>query len=460
MAELLAAAPATNFWTMDRVAAALGAGGNGPRGPLALRAISTDTRSVHSGDLFVALSGERYDAHRFLSDAVARGAVALVVSQPPRLHTVGVPAFVVADTLAALGALARYRRRALGVPVIAVAGSNGKTSTKELIRAALGGVLDVHATTANLNNLVGVPLTLLAAPNESELVVVELGTNAPGEIARLRAIAEPDITVLTSIGEEHLEGFGSLDGVLREEADAFSASGVAIVPSSQPEIADAARRRACRVVTAGLEAGDVRADRWGVNPDGSGWIEIDGETVRPPLFGEHNLRNAMLAIAVARECGVPMSAVSTGIARMAVPAMRTAFASLGAATLINDAYNANPASMRAALELLEAVGAGRQRVAVLGTMLELGAQAGALHDEIARRALRSSLDVVAGVGEMGTALAAAGAGDARVVTAADIDTLWTALAPRLARDAVVLLKASRGVQLERLVPHLTAWSQG
>ncbi|MDQ6828038.1 MAG: UDP-N-acetylmuramoyl-tripeptide--D-alanyl-D-alanine ligase [Gemmatimonadota bacterium] len=460
MTDLIAAAPSTAFWTLDRVARALGAPSSAPHGASMLRGVSTDTRSVSLGDVFVALVGERFDAHRFLEEAVAAGAAALVVSRAPGIGELGVPVFEVPDTLIALGNLARFRRRALGVPVVAIAGSNGKTSTKEIVRAALGAVLHVHATTANLNNLIGVPLTLLAAPNDCDVIVVELGTNAHGEVARLRAIAEPDVAVVTSIGEEHLEGFGSLEGVLREESEVFSSSTVAIVPADQPEIGEAARSRSRRVVEAGLDTGDMRAQQWGLEPDGRGWISIDGDVVRPPLRGAHNLRNTMLALAVARECGVSMADAARGIAGMPVPAMRTAFASLGRLTLINDAYNANPASMRAALDLLEGTGAGRQRVAVLGTMLELGAHAKALHAEIARRALRSSVDVIAATGEMAEALVAAAAGDAsgRLVIAPTVDALWPALEPRLTPDAVVLLKASRGIRLERLVPHLTAWA--
>jgi UDP-N-acetylmuramoyl-tripeptide--D-alanyl-D-alanine ligase len=183
-----------------------------------------------------------------------------------------------------------------------------------------------------------------------------------------------------------------------------------------------------------------------------------GTTVTLPLVGEHNLRNALLAVAVAIEAGIPAAEAVQALAHTAQPAMRSAAEPLGRAQLINDAYNANPPSMRAALALLEAMGTGRQRVAVLGTMRELGAHADALHAEMAQRALASSADVIAGVGEMGTALAAAAPGDPRVVTAADPDALWPLLEPRLDPAALILLKASRGVRLERIVPLLAGWS--
>jgi UDP-N-acetylmuramoyl-tripeptide--D-alanyl-D-alanine ligase len=454
-----------SFWTLDRIADALDGRSHGarvlgavPRGSQSIAGISTDTRAIRDGDCFVALVGERFDAHDFLKDAVAKGATALVVSRAEATAGLGVPVYQVADTQAALGALANYRRRAWGKPVVGIGGSNGKTTTKELVRAALGSVLRVHATHANLNNLIGVPLTLLALPDEADVAVVEMGMNVPGEMAQLRAIVEPDIAVLTCVAEEHLEGLGSMEIVMREETLLYDGASVAIAPAVQPEIADIAVHKAVRVVTAGLDAGDVRAHRWGIEREGQGWLERCGVTVKPPVRGAHNLRNTMLALAVARECGVSIADAARGIAAMPLPSMRTSWESLGCATLINDAYNASPASMTAALELLDGLGNDRQRVAVLGTMRELGTHAERLHAEIAQRALRSSIEVLAGVGEMGAALGAASAGDPRVLVAEDIEDLWRMLEPRLAQNAIVLLKASRAVKLERLVPFLTAWA--
>jgi UDP-N-acetylmuramoyl-tripeptide--D-alanyl-D-alanine ligase len=465
----LPAPAAHGFWTLDQVARALAGVATGavPSGPRPIRAVATDTRALAPGDLFVALAGERYDAHDYLAEAVQAGAAALVVNDARRAAGLGVPAYEVTDTRLALGRLARHWRRAWGQRdrlVIGVAGSNGKTSTKELLRAALGAAREVHATAANLNNLVGVPLTLLGTPPSADVAVVEMGTNAPGEIAALRAVAEPDVVVMTSIGEEHLEGLGDLAGVLREESDAFDGAALAVTPADQPEVAEAARGRAQAVLSAGLDAGDVRAERWWLDADGSGGLVLDGVEVRTPLRGAHNLRNLMLALAAARAAGVSVADAARGLAAMPVPSMRAAWQPLGRAALINDAYNANPPSTRAAIDLIAAAGRAvgaspaRQRVAVLGTMRELGAHADRLHDEVARRAIDADLDVIAAVGEVADALGRVAPGDPRVVTAADPDALWPLLAPRLAPDAVILLKASRGVRLERLVPHLEAWA--
>jgi UDP-N-acetylmuramoyl-tripeptide--D-alanyl-D-alanine ligase len=441
------------FWTLDRVADALAsvAVSPHPRGIAGLSAVSTDTRTVGAGNLFVALRGERFDAHEFLADAVAKGAAAVVVSDAKAAATIGVPVFVVSDTAAALGLLGRYRRRAWGRTVVAVAGSNGKTSTKELTTAALGTRLAVYATRGNLNNHVGVPLTLLAIPDDADVAIVEIGTNHPGEVATLRALVEPDVAIVTSIGEEHLEGLGDLAGVLREESAVFAGVAVAIVPGAQPEIGDAARTLARSTISAGLTSGDVRPDSWSIAPDGAGVLRFGEVEVKPPLRGEHNLRNAMLAVATARALGVAMEDAAAGIARTPALPMRSAWMQVGAYTVINDAYNANPASARESLRMLAALDTPRQRVAILGSMLELGAAGPALHDEIAHLALAGPAQIVAGIGEFARALDRAAPHDSRVVTAPDAPELWASLAPRVAPDAVILLKGSRGMRLERLI---------
>lgn len=445
------------FWTLARVAQALGLPAFGGTNR-ALRAVTTDTRTLRPGDLFVALAGERFDAHDFLGDAVTAGAAALVVRDASRAAGLGVPVLTVDNTLHALGALGHFYRAAWTLPVVAVGGSNGKTSTKELLKAALGARHQVHATTGNLNNQIGTPLTLLALPQGADCAVIEMGTNVPGEIALLRAIVVPDVAVVTCVQEEHLEGFGDLAGVLAEESSLLDDVDLAIVPADENGLIAEARRRAHRVVTAGLGAGDVAASEHGLNADATGWMQLDGVRVEVPLRGAHNLRNAMLALATAREFGIAVTDAARGIAQMPQPSMRSSVESLGRALLLNDAYNANPGSARAALALLAAVGAGRQRVAVLGTMRELGPTAATLHRDVARVALASGADVVAGIGEFQAALAAEGAGDPRVVTAGDVDDLWPVLQQRLQPDAAILLKASRGVRLERLLPHLQAWA--
>lgn len=460
MSSDVAIAEKTTFWSADRVADALISlsSGNLPRPTQTFGRVWTDTRTIEPGDLFLALVGERFDAHDFLADAVAKGATGLVVSRADSARDLGVPIYEVSDTLVALGTLATFYRRASGKPVVGVVGTNGKTSTKELIKAALGSTLEVHATRGNLNNLIGVPLTLLSMPATVDIAIVEMGTNQPGEVPRLRAIVEPNLTVVTSVAEEHLEGLGDLAGVLREELAATDGVAVAIVPASQPEVVDGARSRAKRVVSAGLDSGDLRSSAWSVAPDGRGSLTIDGVQIDVPLRGVHNLRNTMLALAVAREVGISWTDAARGVASMPVPPMRVNWEQLGALTLINDAYNSNPGSARAAIELLDQSGKGRQRVAVLATMLELGPTTPRLHEDVARNVLATGIELVAGMGEFASALSRIAPGDPRVICADDVESLWSSLSSRLTSDAVILLKGSRGMRLERLVAPITEWA--
>ena len=448
------------FWTMDRVARALAACSTmpAPHGAREFLAVSTDTRTIAPGTLFVALTGERFDAHDFLADAVKAGASALVVRDVERAVGVGVPVYVVRDTREALGALARFRREAWGKPVIAVGGSNGKTSTKAMLAAMLAGAYDVHATTGNLNNEIGVPLTLLSLPDDADVAVVEAGTNSPGEIARLQAIINPDVTVITSIGEEHLEGFGDLAGVLKEELALTVGVPVVVTPAAHPEVAAGIDGDGQQVVIAGLDDGHMQPLRWRLEADGSGTLTFEDGELHIPLRGAHNLRNAMLAVTVARGFGVSLSQMQFGLERMAPPSMRAAVDTIGTVLLVNDAYNANPPSMRAALDLLEAVGQGRPLVAVLGSMRELGSSADAQHDAIARDAIQRPLALIVGIGDFVDALHRVAPDDPRIVTAPDAPDAERELVARAPRNAAILLKGSRGARLERLVAPITAWA--
>jgi UDP-N-acetylmuramoyl-tripeptide--D-alanyl-D-alanine ligase len=280
----------------------------------------------------------------------------------------------------------------------------------------------------------------------------------PGEVARLRDIAQPDVAVLTSIGEEHLEGLGNLDGVLREECAVFEGVTLAVLPAIYPDAVSIAQRTARATITTGLTDADATPDAWQLDDVGRPVIRWGGEDIMLPLRGAHQAANAVLALATARACGAPASDSARGLRQMPVPSMRGVWQPLGDAVLINDAYNANPPSMRAAFDLLSSVGDGRQRVAIIGTMRELGTSAAEQHREVARAALASRADLIAAVGEFVPAFDDVAPNDARVVVADDIDTLWPLLEPRLARNAVILLKASRGMRLERLVPSLSTWA--
>src|SRR5438105_2642531 len=291
---------AVTVWDSERVTRALGV--PGPRGLRFPGGVGTDTRHLTPGSLFVALQGDRFDAHAFLDQAKAQGAAAAVVrAGTPAVE--GLPFFEVADTLAALGLLARARRRLLppGSPVIGVTGSSGKTSTKEMIRAVLATTYRVHATGGNLNNLVGVPLTILAAPRDAEALVIEAGASIPGEIPRLRSVIEPTIAVIANVGYAHVGGFGSLEGVMQEKLALAEGARVAVVGTDPPQLAVAARRRARTVVAGTGRNADVRPDAAELDDGGHPRPTWRGHTVTLPVVGFHQIENAMLALAVGRE---------------------------------------------------------------------------------------------------------------------------------------------------------------
>lgn len=450
-------------WTAAEVARALEL--HAPADEMDFAGVSTDTRKIVPGSLFVALSGANYDAHDYLDQAAAGGAVAAVVSRVPD-GAPAIPYFVVPNTLHALGALGRHRRRALAGRVVAVAGSNGKTTTKELLRAALSPRLRVHATDANLNNQVGVPLTLLATPDDAEAVIVETGTNEPGEITLLSRVVEPDAAIITAIGEEHLEGLGSVEGVLQEELaifDGLRADGIAIVAEDPPELPRGTRERVdaarVRVCGSGAEANlgpDGGMERVKVRPDGSTEWSFRGVPIHIPIPGLHNVRNALLALAVAEEWGVPIADAAAGLGAMKATRMRNEWMHVGTLNVIADCYNANPPSMRAALDLLASVPAQGEKVAVMGTMRELGNHGGRLHRELALHAaglLGHGIDRVVATGDFVRAFHEnhSDLGE-RLVAAEDPLEAYEALRPGLTGGETILLKGSRGVALERWIP--------
>ena len=439
-------------WSPDFVRRALGpAAGATTTG---FSQISTDTRTLGPGALFVALKGERFDAHDHLAEARDRGATAAVVrlGTPP---VDGLALIEVADPLRAWGDLARARRREITGPVIAVTGTNGKTSTKEMLAAALRTRYRVHATRANLNNLVGVPLTILEAPADVEALVVEAGANLPGEIPRYREIIEPSIAVVTNVAAGHLEGFGSLEGVLAEKVALVREVALAVVGTEPAELARRARQLASRVITAGLAGADVTPSELTIGAAGRATFTVDGRHVTLPYPGRHLAANAMLVWAVGRELGLEPGAVAAALGSFTLPGGRSELVQAGGLTILNDCYNANPQSFASAIATARAMRAGRRLVFVAGTMRELGAAAPQLHAEVARELAALAPDLLGAVGEFVLALApyAGQLGD-RLLTAPDPAALGPLLKARLRGDELIVLKASRGVALERILPFL------
>lgn len=453
-------------WTGREVARALELPNAPEAGSLRFAGVSTDTRRIGPGSLFVALVGDRFDAHEFLGDAARAGATAAVVSRVPEDAPEGMHWFRVENTLAALGQLARHRSRAFRGRVVGITGTNGKTTTKELLRAALGGRFRVHATEENLNNQIGVPLTLLALPDDAEVAVVEMGTNEPGEIALLAAIAEPEAGIVTSVGAGHLEKLGSVGGVLREKTTLLAAlpsGGIGLVAEEPPGLPARARELLGpeRVRTAGFgREADLRPDGGAVSvqADGTTLWEWEGVPVHLPLRGRHNVRNALLALGLAREWGVSPRDAVRGLGVLPPPRLRGEWKQIGRVRLIADCYNSNPPSLLAAVDLLADLPAPGSKVAVVGTMRELGTEAEALHREaaaaIAAR-IGDGIDRVVATGAFADAFGAFAddLGD-RLIACEDPLQAYTVLYPTLAGDETLLLKASRGEALERWLPLL------
>jgi UDP-N-acetylmuramoyl-tripeptide--D-alanyl-D-alanine ligase len=418
-------------------------------------AVSTDTRQMQAGALFVALKGDRFDGHAHLAQAREAGATGAVVREGTEAVE-GLMLYPVADTLAAYGRLARARRRTIPGPVIAIGGANGKTSTKEMCAAVLRTRYRVHATPANDNNLVGVPKTILAAPDDTEALVIEAGASVRGELARARPIIEPSVTVTTNVALSHLDGFGSLDGVLAEELDLLDGVALAIVGTEPPALAEGARLRAQRVVTAGLARADRVPQSVGVDSTGHATLTVDGARIRLPLLGQHQASNAMLAWSLATELGLDLAASAEQLRTLRIPGGRGELIDAGGLTIVNDAYNANPASFLAAIATARAMRGGRRLVFVAGTMRELGDEAARHHAAVAAALVGLEPDLLAAVGEFVPVLQlyAGKLGD-RLLVAPDAETMGPLLKARLQGDELVILKASRGATLERILPYLT-----
>jgi UDP-N-acetylmuramoyl-tripeptide--D-alanyl-D-alanine ligase len=447
--------------TLASVATRLGARLVGP--DASFGAVSTDTRSLAPGALFVALRGERFDGNDFVIEADAKGAAGALVSRLS--HTV-MPQIEVADTRQAIGEMAVAWRHNFVLPVIAVTGSAGKTTVKELIASIVGLRHRTCVTRGNLNNEIGVPLTLMRLTRDDELLVVELGANHAGEIAALSRLAAPTVGVITNAGAAHLAGFGSLAGVAAakgELLDGLPADGTAVL-NADDAFVDEWRRRAAprRIVTFGADAaadcrllGAPSLDSDGSTfrmrlPDGT---ELDVEL---PLAGRQNVVNALAAAAAAFAVGAVAADIRRGLAGGSAPRGRmTVLEARDGATVVDDSYNANPTSVRAALDYL--AGCGGRRIFVLGDMGELGDEAPAMHRDIGTYA-KMRCDALIGIGPLAReAVEAFGPGALSFDSAAAAATALLAL---LGPDVTVLVKASRMMRLDRLVETLTAAGEG
>jgi UDP-N-acetylmuramoyl-tripeptide--D-alanyl-D-alanine ligase len=441
--------------------------------------IVTDSSKVKKGSVFVALKGERVDAHRFVAEALKRGAACAIVHRrvpgSTKLAT-GTPATIVRvrDTLSALGDLAHYHRERLAPKVIAITGSNGKTTTKEMAaaifnEATLNGQSlrrKVLKTEGNFNNLVGLPLTLLRLRPSHKIAVVEIGTNRPGEVQRLAEIAAPDIGIITAVAAAHLEGLDSLAGVAREKGALFhrlSPHGTIAVNFDDPWVRRLGANFKGRKISYG-QRGWVRAEAARpMHAQGMRFTLCAGARrcpVKLRFLGMHNISNALGAASLALGLGVGLAAIRRGLEKARPYAMRMEPERWRGAGIINDAYNANPASMAAALKTLAAMAAGGERIAVLGDMFELGKASRREHRELGKRVAKERIDRLYLLGPQANVVkggaVSAGMSEEKIVIGENQDAIARQLKTHVKNGDWMLIKGSRGMKMERVLDELKA----
>jgi len=442
----------------------------------AFSGIGIDSRSIVAGQLFVAIAGETHDGHRFVADVLGQGVAGVVVdaAQLDRLPVDQMTAHPrvcvsVNDTTRALGDMARFNRRRGALAVLAVTGSNGKTSTRTLMETVVGQQLTTLATTGNLNNHIGLPLTLFRLAPDHQAAVLELGMNHPGEILYLGGICEPDVGVITNVGPAHLEGLGSLANVARAKAELLAtirAGGTAVLNADDPLVAAMADGFAHRVVYYGTTAkAQVRAENIVLTDAGTAFTLITPSGRLPVILATPArvmVFNALAAAAVGEVVGITLDRIKAGLEAFVPQAGRMGIRTLGRdIRLVDDSYNANPASMAAAIETLARMGGRRRTIAVLGDMLELGDQAAALHRQIGQTVAEHRIDRLYVTGAFAEDVAdgarQGGMAPDRIVSDAK-PALTDQLAADLETGDIVLVKGSRGMAMETVVEAVCDWA--
>lgn len=464
-------------WTRDELLSATGGTIIRDQQNSSFGEIVTDSAKAKKGSVFIALKGERFDGHRFAGEAVRRGAACVIVDQDVR-RSVPRDAMVVRvrNTLRALGDLARFRRHKLAPKVLAITGSNGKTTTKEMTAAILeraridGQSLrgKVLKTDGNFNNLVGLPLTLLRLRKYHKVAVVELGTNRPGEIRRLCEIADPDMGIITSVAAAHLEGLNSLAGVAREKGALFGAvraGGAIAVNLEDPWVRRLGERFNGRKITYG-QGGQVRIEspRFAAARALRFTLRIGRmrSQVRVNFIGRHNLNNAAGAAALAYGFGAPLPAIRTGLESAKPFPMRMQVRSWHGIGIINDAYNANPASMAAAVKTLAEIKCAGKKIAVLGDMFELGKKSPREHLKLGSEIAKAGIDSLYLLGaqalQVRRGAIRGGFGPEQIVVGADHGDLARTLRRRVKKGDWLLFKGSRGMKMETVLKQLQGGS--
>jgi UDP-N-acetylmuramoyl-tripeptide--D-alanyl-D-alanine ligase len=422
--------------------------------------ISTDSRTLEPGDLFVPLRGENFDGHEFVERASERGAVGAMVEEswkgtvPKTFTLIRVP-----DTLLGYQNLAANYRRSLLLKVIAITGSNGKTSTKDFVAATLSRGFRVTKTEGNFNNHVGLPQTMLAASSSDEIAVWEIGMNHPGEIAALSKLAAPDAAIITNVGLAHIEFMGSREAIAAEKgalAEAVGAEGTVILNADDPYSQGIAKRTRAKVVLAGIENGSVHANEVRQSPTGCEFTILEGAhrcRAQLPVPGIHMVQNAMLAVAAGRAFGLSLEDCAAGLASAPLAKARLQIKEINGIQFIDDSYNANPDSMRAALRTLVELDADGRRIAVLGQMSELGEESERGHREVGEAAAAFGIDELIAVGPAGAEIARAAqkAGLKKSIAVAAAEDAAELLGETASPGDLILVKGSRSARMERVL---------
>lgn len=447
------------MFDLDRIARIVGGEYSGRHRNSALSGVSTDSRQILPGSLFIPLRGKRFDGHDYLGQAVQNGAAACLSEEV--IEGLSVPVVRVADTLRALGDIAAAWRLQLRGPLIGITGSAGKTTTKEMLAAILARMAPGLKTAGNFNNLIGVPVTLLRLEAQHQWAVVEMGTSALGEIERLTEIAQPTYGIITNIGAAHLSGLHGLDGVARAKGELFAGlrGGTAVVNLDDPRVARLPVANGVKTLTYGEHPESmVRAERV-IESDAGLSFELVYDrqrfAVQLPMPGRHHVSNALAAAAAALELEIPGAQVVAGLAEPVQISGRLKRLPLAhGGVLLDDSYNANPLSAAAALKAFEALPGPGRRVVVLGDMLELGSNAPRIHRELGEQAAAVA-DLLIAVGEhaddLGAGAEQGGIAADAVVRLKDVDAAIAYLVQRQQAGDRILVKGSRGVALDKLV---------
>lgn len=422
--------------------------------------ISTDSRAIKTGECFFAIGGENFDGHNFVADVFNKGAACAVISKDVKNIPPGKIILKVKDTIAALGDFAAIYRRLNNFKVVAITGSVGKTTTRQIAYEVLRRHFRVHTAPKNFNNNIGLPITLLGADENDEIILTELGTDHPGEIAPLSKIAQPDIAVVTTVEPAHLEGFGSIEAILEEKLSILQGlkqGGALIINGDNKLLTMACKNKKIKFISFGESTGcDIRYER------ATSRFTIDGIEVVLPLPGPGNVKNALAAFAICDRFGLSAKDFAEGVKTLSAVPMRTELLKVGSLTVINDCYNANPASTKNALDILANFGKSRKQnsrlVFICGDMAELGQQSDKLHSQLGRYAAKAGVDVLLAVGKFAETIAQEAARTAKNQIAIncfeDTASVCNNLEKFVKDSDIVLVKGSRASKLETVTEKL------